>query len=70
MKLALTIAQAVLGVAVSLLILVQSKGTGLGRSIGSQTYHSRRGLEHFLFRITIILVVAFVCLSAIQLFVK
>lgn len=66
----LLIAQIILGVAISVLILLQAKGTGLGRTFGSTAYHSRRGLETVMFRFTIILVVMFVLVSIVgQLFV-
>lgn len=68
MKITLTIVQAILGVIVTLLILIQAKGTGLGRSLTSQSYHSRRGMENLVFRTCIFLSVVFVCLSVIQLF--
>ena len=63
MKAALTLAQIVAGVLVTLLILLQAKGTGLGRSFGSISYHSKRGVEHLIFRLTILIAVAFVSLS-------
>lgn len=68
MKIALTVAQALLGVLVTLLILIQAKGTGLGRNLSTQSYHSRRGMENLVFKLCIFLSVAFVCLSVIQLF--
>ncbi len=65
MKTVLLIAQIVIGVAITVLVLLQSKGTGLGRAFGSTAYHSRRGLETLMFRLTIILVVSFVAISII-----
>ncbi len=65
MKTVLLIAQVALGVAVSALILVQAKGTGLGRTFGSTAYHSRRGLETLMFRSTIALAIAFVVVSIV-----
>ena len=70
MKLGLTITQAIIGILVTILVLIQAKGTGLGRSLSSQTYHSRRGVENLVFRICIFLAVAFVGISVTQLFVK
>lgn len=70
MKLALTIAQTIVGIMVAALVLVQAKGTGLGRSLSSQTYHSRRGVENLVFRMCIFLAVVFVLFSVAQLFVK
>lgn len=65
MKLALLITQIVVGVAVSGLILLQTKGAGLGRTFGSTAYHSRRGLEILMFKSTIVLVAVFVVVSII-----
>lgn len=63
MKTAILITQIVVGITISVLILLQTKGTGLGRSFGSTAYHSRRGLETMLFRTTIALVIIFVAAS-------
>ena len=65
MKPTLTIIQLISAVTVSVLILLQAKGTGLGRTFGSQTYHSKRGVEYLIFRATIILAVVFVATSII-----
>lgn len=65
----LLILQIMVGVALTGLILIQAKGTGLGRSFGSTAYHSRRGLETIIFRLTIILSVVFVAVSLAKLFV-
>lgn len=59
------IAQILIGIAVSGLILLQAKGTGLGRSFGSTAYHSRRGLETLMFKSTIVLTVTFVVVSVV-----
>lgn len=69
MKIGLEIAQIVIGIAVSVLILLQAKGTGLGRTFGSTAYHSRRGLETLMFKTTIALAIIFVAISVVaQLF--
>jgi preprotein translocase subunit SecG len=69
MKLLLTLVQIILAVVVSALILIQAKGTGLGRTFGSGTYHSKRGMEFVIFRMTILLAVLFILTSVInQLF--
>ncbi|TSC85459.1 MAG: Uncharacterized protein G01um101416_846 [Microgenomates group bacterium Gr01-1014_16] len=70
MKLPLTILQIVLGVLVSGLILLQAKGTGLGRtSFSPMAYHSRRGFEKLIFKTTVILTSIFVLVSAAGYFV-
>ncbi len=61
----LLVLQIILGVALSGLILVQSKGTGLGRAFGQATYHSKRGMEHLVFRLTIVLAVTFILVSVL-----
>lgn len=66
MKFTLLIVQIVSGVILTALILLQSKGTGLGRSFGNQAYHSRRGMEYIVFRFTIFLSVFFVVVSAVN----
>lgn len=65
MKIAMQVAQIIIGLAVSALILLQAKGTGLGRSFGSTAYHSRRGLETLLFKTTIVLAFSFVVVSIV-----
>ncbi|OGD09189.1 preprotein translocase subunit SecG [Candidatus Amesbacteria bacterium RIFOXYB1_FULL_44_23] len=65
MKPTLVLVQLISAVAVSVLILLQAKGTGLGRTFGSATYHSKRGVEFLVFRATIILAVIFVTTSII-----
>jgi len=59
-----------IGVAVLLIIfiLLQQQGTTLGGAFGGESvvYHSRRGIEKFLFIGTIILALAFVTLALIN----
>lgn len=57
----LTLTQVILAVVLAAVILVQQQGSGLGGAFGGEgaTYHSRRGLEKFLFRATIFLGVLF-----------
>lgn len=63
MALYLTLIQLLLSLALIGLILIQAKGTGLGRTFGSAAYHSKRGLEKLAFRATIVVSVSFVTLS-------
>ena len=49
-----------------LFILVQVKGTGFGRVWGDTTSFTRRGLERLVFRLTIVLSVLFIIVSALQ----
>lgn len=70
MKLPLTIVQIALGIVVSALILLQAKGTGLGRtSFSPMAYHSRRGFEKLIFKATIVLTSLFVLTSGAAYFV-
>jgi protein translocase SecG subunit len=69
MKLVLLILQAVLALILTLLILVQSKGTGLSKSWGGGTLKSftRRGLEKLIFRATFVILAIFLVISFLQL---
>jgi len=57
----LTIVQVILAVILSIVILIQQQGVGLGGAFGGEgnVYRSRRGIEKFLFYATIILAIAF-----------
>ncbi|HKC04904.1 MAG TPA: preprotein translocase subunit SecG [Patescibacteria group bacterium] len=69
MKQILTIIQIISSLGVIGLILVQAKGTGLGRTFGSGggTSFSRRGLEKLVFRLTFVFVGVFIVVSILQL---
>jgi preprotein translocase subunit SecG len=65
---AIDIAQILVAVGVILIILSQSRGTGLGSAFGGDSgsiYHTRRGIEKTLFKFTIGAVVVFVTLSIV-----
>ena len=68
MKEILPMIQIVVGILLSVCVLLQAKGTGLGRSMGPTSYHQRRGVEILLFRATIALAVIFVVFSIIGQF--
>jgi preprotein translocase subunit SecG len=59
------IAQLVLGVLLSVSILLQSRGAGLGSSMGGggELYSTRRGVEKILFRLTVLFAVLFIGIS-------
>ena len=61
--------QIIVSVLLTILILMQSHGTGLGSGFGgsSETYHTRRGIEKVVFTSTIILAVIFTVLSILSL---
>lgn len=71
MKQILTIVQILISVLLILVIMIQAKGTGLGRTFGggSGTSFSRRGLEKLIFRSTFILSFLFILISILQLFI-
>jgi len=64
----LTIFQIIIAIALTAIILLQAKGTGLGSTFGgqSQMYHSKRGVEKVVFYATIILATLFVIISLIN----
>jgi len=69
MKQILTIVQIIISISLIFLILIQAKGTGLGRTFGGGggTSFSRRGLEKLIFRLTFVLVGLFLAISVLQL---
>jgi len=69
MKQVLTIVQIIVSLGVIGLILIQAKGTGLGRTFGSGggTSFSRRGLEKLVFKLTFVFVGIFIVISVLQL---
>lgn len=67
----LIIFQIILSLSLIMLILTQSKGVGLGRAFSgsSDFYKSRRGVEKFVFRATVIVTALFLITSVFNLFV-
>jgi len=65
---AFTIIQIIIAIALTAVILLQAKGTGLGSTFGgqSQMYHSKKGVEKVVFYLTITLAVLFVLVSLIN----
>jgi preprotein translocase subunit SecG len=63
----LVAAQILIALAVGSSILLQARGTGLSSTFGGEStaYRSRRGLERILFRLTIVLAIAFVIISLV-----
>lgn len=57
----LLIAQIVLSVIITTVVLLQAQGAGLGSTWGGggETYHTKRGLEKVLVYVTVIAVVLF-----------
>ncbi len=63
----LSIAQIVLSAALILVVLLQTKGGGLGGIFGQAdtVYRTKRGVEKTLFQLTIALVVLFVIIAMV-----
>jgi preprotein translocase subunit SecG len=72
MQVFLIIAQMVLSVALTLALLLQVRGGGLGGIFGQAdtVYRTKRGLEKTLFQLTIVLVVMFAGISIALLMVS
>jgi len=53
--------QIIIGISLTITILMQSKGVGLGKAWGGtgMAYHSKRGVEKLIFRLTILLSILF-----------
>ncbi len=68
MKTILLVIQIVISTLLVLIILVQSKGSGLGTVFGGQGgfYRSKRGIEKLFVATTVILAFLFLVLSIIQ----
>ena len=69
LKTYLIIAQMVLSVALTMALLLQVRGGGLGGIFGQAdtVYRTKRGLEKTLFQFTIVLIVLFVAISLLML---
>ena len=66
MQTILNIVQVIISVMLSVLILMQVRGSGLGRTFGSDSgsiHRTRRGIEKTLYQLTIALAVAFLLIS-------
>ena len=65
----LTILQIIVSLVLIGLILMQARGTGLGRTFGggAGTSFTRRGLEKLLFKATFVFVVLFLIISTLAL---
>ena len=59
---ALAAGQLIVSIALTLAVLLQSRGSGLGGTFGgdSTVYRSRRGIERRLWQFTIVLLVLFI----------
>lgn len=59
--------QIILGILVILLIILQSRGAGIGSAWGGggELYGTRRGMEKTLFKATVIIVIFFILVSIV-----
>mgnify|MGYP000976778725 FL=1 len=66
----LLIAQAVVSLLLVASILLQNRGSGLGSTFGSDFggYYTKRGIEKFLFYVTIVLAAVFLAISATNVY--
>lgn len=62
---ALNIAQLVISVILSAVLLMQAKGSGFGAGLGGSTsvFRTRRGIEKTLFQLTIVLIILFMVVA-------
>jgi preprotein translocase subunit SecG len=69
---ALTLVQSILAVALTVAILLQQRGSGVGGAFGGEVtaYRSRRGIERTLFRMTIVLAFLWVVFSVLGLYLQ
>lgn len=72
MKNVIVIVQILLSVFLILVILLQSRGSGLSSSFGGggEFYRSRRGLEKILLKFTVIVAILFFASSIVNLLIK
>lgn len=64
------ILQIIFAICLTILVLLQQRGSGLGMAFGGEgnVYRSRRGIEKFLFYATIIAAVLFCATALLSLF--
>jgi preprotein translocase subunit SecG len=69
---ALALVQSILAVALTVAILLQQRGAGVGGAFGGEitAYRSRRGIERTLFRLTIVLASLWVVFSVLGLYLQ
>lgn len=69
MKEVLLVLQMIVSVVLIVLVLLQARGTGLGRTMGMSggTSFTRRGLEKLVFRATFVFVGLFLVISVLEL---
>lgn len=61
------VAQILVAILLSVVILLQAKGSGIGSALGGGTsgsFRTRRGVEKTLFQLTIVIAIVFLIISA------
>ncbi len=66
----LLILQAVIAILLSVSILMQNRGSGLGAAFGGDFggYHTKRGFEKFLFRSSVVLGILFAIIALLNVY--
>ncbi len=67
----LTVLQAVLAILLTVAVLLQQRGSGLGSAFGGggSVYNSRRGVDKVLFQVTIVISILFFAVSIANLMI-
>lgn len=63
----INVAQILVAILLSVVILLQAKGSGIGSALGGGTsgsFRTRRGVEKTLFQLTIVIAIVFLIVSA------
>lgn len=68
MQNALHVAQIIVSIILVVVILMQSRGAGFGGAFGTQgaVFRTRRGIERYLFRGTIVMAAVFIAISLLS----
>lgn len=68
MKTALAVTQIIVSVILIVVVLMQSRGVGFGGAFGTQgaVFRTRRGVERYLFRGTVVLAAIFIAVSLLS----
>jgi protein translocase SecG subunit len=71
MNVIILIIQIIVAVTLSVVIMLQNRGsdTGMAFSAGTGSYRSKKGLERVLFYATIVLAASFACISIIAVLI-
>lgn len=71
MRNTLTAVELISAVIVMIAVLMQHRGTGLGGAFGGEdlSYRSRRGIEKFFYRLTVVSATAFLMSAVVQIII-